>query len=111
MRGLVDGDGSVGFTKTNSPFVGFVTASQPLRDFFCATLFNELAITRNPNRNARDGVYNILVSAKQAIRFASWLYQPGDLALGRKAETAKRIVIGATTGILSPGENDGTSTS
>ncbi len=34
LRGLIDGDGSVGFTRTGRPFLSFATASRPLADFF-----------------------------------------------------------------------------
>jgi hypothetical protein len=34
LRGLVDGDGSVGVTRLGLPFVSFTTSSEALKDFF-----------------------------------------------------------------------------
>ena len=34
LRGVLDGDGSVGFTRTGAPFVSLVTASEPMARFF-----------------------------------------------------------------------------
>ena len=92
LRGLIDGDGSVGFTRTGRPFVGFVTASQPLAEFFCAQALSVVGTHRTPNRNTRDGVYNLLVAADPAAPLAAWLYPDGCLALERKLEKAAALV-------------------
>jgi hypothetical protein len=83
VRGLVDGDGCVGFTSTGRPFVGFITASRPLAEFFCAQALRVVGAYRTPNRNARDNVYNILVAGDPAASLAAWLYPDGCLALER----------------------------
>lgn len=91
LRGLIDGDGSVGFTRTGRPFVGFVTASQPLADFFCAQALAISGARRAARRNTRDGVYNLMVAADPAATLASWLYPPGCLALARKRAAAESV--------------------
>lgn len=91
LRGLVDGDGSVGFTRTGRPFVGFVTASQPLAEFFCAQALAAVGAHRTPNRNTRDGVYNLMVAGDPAAELAAWLYPDGCLALERKRRSAALV--------------------
>jgi hypothetical protein len=91
LRGLVDGDGSVGFTRAGLPFVSFVTASQALAEFFCAQALAVTGAVRTPRRNTRDGVYNPMVARDPAAPFAAWLYPEGCLALDRKRESAARV--------------------
>jgi len=91
LRGLIDGDGSVGFTRTGLPFIGFVTASQALADFFCAQALTVAEVHRTARRNTRDGVYNLMVAGDPAAPFAAWLYPDGCLALNRKRESATRV--------------------
>jgi hypothetical protein len=91
MRGLVDGDGSVGFTGTGSPFVSFVTRSTALSEFFCQQLQAVTGARRSANRNARDGVYNLLVTNDPAATLAGWLYPERCLALERKRAHATKV--------------------
>ena len=91
LRGLVDGDGSVGFTRTGRPFLSLVTASRPLSDFFCAEVLNLAGAHRSINRNTRDGVYNPMVAGEPAAAFAAWLYPEGCLALDRKRANAALV--------------------
>ncbi len=91
LRGLVDGDGSVGFTRTGRPFISFVAASQPLAEFFCAQALAVTGAQRTSRRNSRDGVYNPMVAGDPAAPFAAWLYPDGCLALDRKRESAERV--------------------
>lgn len=91
LRGLVDGDGSVGFTRTGRPFVGFVTASQPLAEFFCAQALRVVGAHRSSGRNERDHVYNIMVAGDPAAPLAAWLYPDGCLALERKRKAAALV--------------------
>ena len=91
LRGLVDGDGCVGFTRTGRPFVGFVTASQALAEFFCAQALEVAGAYRTPNRNSRDDVYNLMVAGDPAASLATWLYPGGCLALERKRQAAALV--------------------
>jgi hypothetical protein len=91
LRGLIDGDGSVGFTRTGRPFISFVTASQPLAEFFCAQSLAVVGAYRTPTRNTRDGVFNPVVAGDPAAELAAWLYPDGCLALERKRESAALV--------------------
>jgi hypothetical protein len=91
LRGLIDGDGSIGFTRTGRPFVGFVTASQPLAEYFCAQGLSVAGAYRTPNRNTRDHIYNLMVAGDPAASLAAWLYPDGCLALERKREAAALV--------------------
>jgi hypothetical protein len=91
MRGLIDGDGSIGFTGQGRPFVCFVTASQPLAEFFCAQALRVVGAYRTPSRNARDDIYNLMVAGDPAASLAAWLYPEGCLALARKRDAATLV--------------------
>ncbi len=91
LRGVIDGDGSVGFTRTGRPFIGLVTASQSLAQFFCAQILELVGAHRTVTRNTRDGVYNVMVAGDPAAPLAAWLYPEGCLALDRKREAAALV--------------------
>lgn len=91
VRGLVDGDGSVGFTDRGYPFVSFVSASESLARYFEQTVLEVAEVTRHSNPNTRDGVYNVMVCNEPAVRLSNWLYYPQALALNRKAEAAAEV--------------------
>ncbi|WP_104528934.1 hypothetical protein [Blastococcus saxobsidens] len=91
MRGLVDGDGSVGFTRAGRHFVGFVTAGQPLAEFFCGQALRVAGAYRTTNRNTRDDVYNLRVAGAPAAALAAWLYPDGCLALDRTRAAAAAV--------------------
>jgi len=93
IRGLFDGDGSLGFTKKGFPFIGFVTESEKIKDFLLE-FFSE--ITRKPkkesNRNNRDNLYNILLSKEDAVIFCEKVYYENCLSLNRKYDISKNII-------------------
>lgn len=91
LRGLVDGDGSVGFTKRGYPYVSFVTASESLARYYEGALRDITGAVRRSNRNSRDGVFNIMVTNTPAFTMAGHLYYDSALALARKAEAARQI--------------------
>jgi hypothetical protein len=91
LRGLIDGDGSVGLTRTGRPFVSLVTASQSLAEFFCGQALAVVGAHRSARRNIRDGVFNVMVAGDPAAPFAAWLYPDGCLALDRKRAAAARV--------------------
>lgn len=89
--GVVDGDGSIGLTRTNRPFASFVTASERLRDGYVDFLYRVTGRRLNPNRNTRDRVYNIVVFDEGAQQIATTLYRNGTIAIERKAMSARLI--------------------
>ncbi|GAA2749070.1 hypothetical protein [Kitasatospora cinereorecta] len=88
VRGLVDADGALGRTAQDLPFVSLTTASDQLMRFFCRYAEDLTGARRTVNRNARDGIYNILFTREEAVALARELYYPGCLALPRKLAAA-----------------------
>jgi hypothetical protein len=103
LRGLLDGDGSVGFTRKGEPFVSMVTASPAIARFLCDTIRAVCGVARSARPNTRDGVYNILVLNLAAARLADWVwYAPDVLGIERKIEAARKVA-----GWLPPAEKAG----
>ncbi len=92
VRGLIDGDGSVGITGLGLPFVSFLTASEGM----CISYINFLqTITgklKTANRNKRDNIFNVMITREDAQKVASALYYPGCVCLNRKRETAQQVI-------------------
>jgi hypothetical protein len=91
-RGVLDGDGSLGLTRKNRPFVSLVTGSEPLRNAYVAFLSRLTGSCPNPNRNTRDRVYNIVLFDESAQILAASLYSSDVLAIPRKIEASKAIL-------------------
>lgn len=91
-RGVIDGDGSVGITKKNEPFVSLVTKSENLKNKYLEFLHKKFGITKNVNRNKRDNVYNIVVKNKNARDLVDLLYNNKEIHLNRKYDKAMFIL-------------------
>lgn len=93
IRGLVDGDGSLGFTKKGFPYIGFVTESDDMK-FFIIDFISEITgkDRKVNNRNKRDNIYNIVIYKEDAIRFCELVYYENCLSINRKYETARNII-------------------
>jgi len=91
LRGIYDGDGSVGFTVTGIPFLSLVTASPAIAEFVCAEILRVTGARRNPRPNKRDGVFNIMIASDPAAAFARWLYRDACIALTRKRAAAVAV--------------------
>ena len=91
-RGVIDGDGSVGITSKNEPFVSLVTKSEFLKEKYLEFLYKNFGITKKLNRNKRDNVYNIVVKNKNAKDLANLLYNNDDIHLNRKYDKAMFIL-------------------
>lgn len=93
-RGVIDGDGSLGFTKTGIPFLSFVTKSELLKESYCKYLNQVLGIKKNVNRNKRDEIYNICLYREDAILFAEHLYKNScNLSIKRKYDNYKKMIL------------------
>lgn len=92
-RGIIDGDGSLGMTKTGRvfPFVSFGTKSPALASGYKDFVFRVLGKTFSNNPNTRDRMYNLMVTREDAQVLAAYLYPEGCLALERKVEAARKI--------------------
>ncbi|MFJ6483817.1 LAGLIDADG family homing endonuclease [Streptomyces sp. NPDC091682] len=88
IRGVIDADGSVGYTGKGFPFVSLTTASTAIGAYLCHYAKKITGAERTIKRNARDGVYNILYTNEAAVELASHLYYGGCLALERKKAAA-----------------------
>ncbi|NEB92622.1 hypothetical protein G3I21_13075 [Streptomyces bauhiniae] len=91
VRGLIDGDGSVGFTGKGHPFLGLTTASTAIAAYVCDFGAETTGVERSVRRNTRDGMYNVLWTNEAAQRLAGALYDPDCLALDRKRAAARSI--------------------
>ncbi|MFB7588512.1 LAGLIDADG family homing endonuclease [Streptomyces sp. NPDC056169] len=91
LRGVIDADGSVGFTGQGLPFVSLTTSSTAVGAYLCHYAKKVTGAERRIKRNTRDGVYNILYTKEAAIRLAEHLYFPGCLALERKRSAAAAL--------------------
>lgn len=91
-RGVIDGDGSLGFTKDGLPFISLVTASEQLRNDYLEYIHSVTGKKFNPQRNVRDGVYNILILKENAVLLAENLYPVGEYNfIPRKKQMANKI--------------------
>ncbi|MFF3728268.1 LAGLIDADG family homing endonuclease [Streptomyces erythrochromogenes] len=91
LRGIIDADGSVGYTSTGLPFVSLTTASTALGAYLCHYAKKITGAERTIKRNARDGIYNILYTKEAAQSLAAHLYYEGCLGLERKKAKAAEI--------------------
>lgn len=92
LRGLLDGDGSVGFTARGYPFVSFVTDSEALVRFVEAEIFHLAHTRRRSGRNARDGAFNVMVTSLAAVSLASAVWGgPNEIGLQRKRDAAALV--------------------
>jgi len=90
-RGVVDGDGSLGITGVDQPFVSLVTASQRLRDAYIDFVARVAGTRPDPKRNARDQVFNIVVFNEPAQLLVARLYAEATISIPRKACSANLV--------------------
>ncbi|MFB6838210.1 LAGLIDADG family homing endonuclease [Streptomyces sp. NPDC056361] len=88
LRGIIDADGSVGYTGQGFPFVSLTTSSTAVGAYLCHYAKRVTGAERRISRNTRDGVYNVLYTKEAAVQLAAHLYYPACLALERKKSAA-----------------------
>ncbi|WUV39105.1 hypothetical protein OG318_24195 [Streptomyces sp. NBC_01483] len=91
LRGVIDADGSVGYTGKGWPFVPLTTASTAIGAYLCFYARHITGVQRLIRRNARDGIYNIIYTKESAQTLAADLYHPGCLSLMRKQTAADSL--------------------
>lgn len=91
-RGVIDGDGSIGYTAEGFPFVSLVTKSEFLKEEYCMLLLKHFNIKKNISRNKRDNVYNIVVYKEDAQELCKYLYSDATLYLERKYQKALDVL-------------------
>jgi len=92
LRGLIDGDGSVGLTKRGFPFISISVKSEALKDYICKIIEKITGERKRLTRNKRDNVYNIMLNREKAQQFIRYLYYPGCLSLKRKLRNAQKAL-------------------
>ena len=92
VRGLLDGDGSIGFTRKGEPFISMVTASPDIAQYLCVTIGEVCGVTRTARPNARDDVFNVMVLNQAATQLASWAwYDTEVVGIRRKKSAAVKV--------------------
>jgi hypothetical protein len=93
-RGIIDGDGSIGFTKDKKPFISLVTSSSKLVKSYCDFIYKNTGkiFNKKDNRNKRDNVYNIIIVNEDAKKIISLLYYKGCISINRKYVLSKKII-------------------
>ncbi|PZT72955.1 MULTISPECIES: hypothetical protein [unclassified Streptomyces] len=91
LRGVIDADGSLGYTGQGFPFLSLTTASTAVGAYLCFYAKKVTGTRRSIARNSRDGVYNILYTMEAAVALAEHFYYPGCLALPRKQASAASL--------------------
>ncbi len=91
LRGVIDADGSVGYTEQGFPFVSLTTASTAVGAYLCHYAKKVTGAQRTIKRNARDSIYNILYTKEAAQELSAHLYYPGCLSLERKRTAAATL--------------------
>lgn len=91
LRGLIDGDGSLGITSNNRCFISLTTSSDLIKDFFMGFILEKTQKKKRNNRNTRDNAYNIVVFDEDAQTLCRFLYYPDCMALKRKKESAEAV--------------------
>ena len=91
MRGLIDGDGSLGITQTNCVFLSFVTNSIAIKEYYVNLITR---ITHKPHffTKTADGTYRVNLNMEEAQYMVKTLYYDDCLSLNRKLEKAKTII-------------------
>lgn len=91
-RGLVDGDGSIGFTAKGYPFVSFVTSSYKIMKSYISYIEKITGKLKRISRNKRDNVFNICLLLEDAQEFLEVVYYKNCLSISRKYELAQSIL-------------------
>ena len=91
FRGMIDADGSLGFTANQFPFLSLLISSDDIYVAYKQFLNKHLSIIKNVNRNKRDNVYNIVVLKEQAVALVNILYYNNAFSMNRKRELASKI--------------------
>ncbi|MEU9718388.1 hypothetical protein [Streptomyces sp. NPDC047976] len=91
LRGVIDADGSLGWTAQGFPFLSLTSASTAIAAYLCHYGKKITGTERTISRNTRDGVYNVCYYKEAAQRLAAHFYYDGCLALAHKQANATAI--------------------
>ncbi|MBT2476715.1 hypothetical protein [Streptomyces sp. ISL-94] len=91
VRGIIDADGSLGWTGQGFPYLSLTSASTAIAAYLCHYGRKVTGTGRTISRNTRDGVYNVCYYKETAQQLAAHLYYKGCLALAHKKANADAI--------------------
>jgi len=91
IRGLIDGDGSIGITSSGFPIFGFVTTSEEMKNYIINFIYKVTGKNKQINRNQRDNCFNICLYKEDVIKLVSILYYDGCLSIKRKFDSAQKV--------------------
>lgn len=91
-RGIIDGDGSLGFTKNGIPYISLVTCSEILSNQYIIFLEQIIGYKKITTKNKRDSAYNIMVTNENAQKVIKRLYYKDCLSINRKYNMAIDII-------------------
>lgn len=92
LRGIIDGDGSLGISKNNIPFISLITASEELKNDYLKFINQLTGLKKISNRNTRDNIFNISVMRENAQVIVKRLYYENCLCIKRKYERAIEVI-------------------
>ena len=90
-RGIIDGDGSLGFTN-GKPYICLCTINDNIADNFKSFIYKISRSVSKTKKNSRDGAYNIKIVGQRAKEIVEKIYYPGCISLNRKYIIAKNII-------------------
>ncbi|MFI8503884.1 hypothetical protein ACIGFK_36080 [Streptomyces sp. NPDC085524] len=91
LRGIIDADGSLGWTAQGWPFLSLTSASTAISAYLCHYGLKVTGTARTISRNRRDGVYNVCYYKETAQQLAAHFYYDGCLAIAHKKANADAI--------------------
>lgn len=91
-RGIIDGDGSLGITSNNIPYISLITKNDILKDNWLSFINKHTGLIKTTNRNKRDNAYNILVMKENAQILVGILYYKDCLCIARKYVKAQEVL-------------------
>ncbi|MEU9165381.1 hypothetical protein AB0D29_34530 [Streptomyces sp. NPDC048424] len=91
LRGIIDADGSLGWTAQGFPYLSLTSASTAVAAYLCHYGKKVTGTERTISRNTRDGVYNVCYYKETAQQLATHFYYDGSLALAHKKANAEAI--------------------
>lgn len=89
LRGIIDGDGSVGVTASGLPFINLTTKNDTIKNKYCQLIKKITGKTKFSTRNRRDDIYNISLFKEDAQAMIAYLYDGKGVCLNRKYKKAQ----------------------